>query len=93
MKVPTAGGVFRGITVRDVSLDAQRADKYAEKDIASVVTKGVITVSVAVTVAAGAPVYFVPATGVITNVSTSNTLIANAMFDSSGTGLVDLRLA
>lgn len=89
IRVSEASRVFRGITVLDTT---QLQDSYPQYATAAVLTKGVIVVSVAVTVAAGEPAYFVPATGVITNVSTSNTLIPNAMFDSSGTGLVKLRI-
>lgn len=46
-------------------------------------------------VAMNDPVYFVPATGVLTNVASSNTQIANASWDSSiqSAGLAKLRLA
>jgi hypothetical protein len=56
--------------------------------------KGVIVVQASVAVAVGDPVYYVPATGVLTNVSTSNTLIAGAQWDTStaGAGLAALRL-
>jgi uncharacterized hydantoinase/oxoprolinase family protein len=56
--------------------------------------EGVIWVMASVAVAVGDPVYYVPATGVLTNVATSNTQIANAMWDSStsGAGLAKLRL-
>lgn len=56
--------------------------------------KGVIVVQASVAVAVGDAVYYVPATGVLTNVSTGNTLIPNAQWDTStaGAGLAALRL-
>ena len=56
-------------------------------------TKGVIWVNAAVAVTAGQPVYFTAA-GALTNVSTSNTLIANAIWEATTTaaGLAKLRL-
>lgn len=83
---------FEGIAVLDPS---QPADTYAQYSTVAVMKKGVIWVQASVAVAKGDPVYFVPATGVLTNVSTSNTQIPNATWDSStaGAGLAKLRLA
>lgn len=83
---------FEGISVLD---STQPADTYAQYASVTVMKKGVIWVQASVAVAKGDAVYFVPATGVLTNVSTSNTLIANASWDSStaGAGLAKLRLA
>lgn len=89
VRVSEASRAFEGISIAD---PGQPADTYAQYATASLMRKGVIWVSVAVTVVKGEPVYYVPATGVLTNVSTSNTAIANATFDSSGTGLVKVRL-
>ncbi|MNG38240.1 hypothetical protein D3C84_1258660 [compost metagenome] len=49
-------------------------------------TKGAIWVTASVQVAAGDPVYFVPATGLWTNVASGNVLVAGARFDTSTTG-------
>lgn len=89
VRVSEASRAFEGITIAD---PGQPQDSYAQYATAALMRKGVIWVSVAVTVTKGEPAYYVPATGVITNVTTSNTAIAGATFDSSGTGLVKLRL-
>lgn len=83
---------FEGIAILDPT---KTGDTYAQYDTVAVMKKGVIVVSASVAVAKGDPVYFVPATGVLTNVSTSNTLIANATWDTAtaGAGLAALRLA
>ena len=87
-----ASKAFEGIAVLD---PVQPADIFAQFVTVPVMKKGVIWVQASVAVTKGQPVYFVPATGVLTNVSTSNTLIANATWDSStaGAGLAKLRLA
>lgn len=72
-----AGGSFAGITVRDVTLDARRLDKYAEKDTAAVLNQGVIWVTAAVAVVFGDPVYRTP-TGTLTNVKGTRTATAGA---------------
>ncbi|TPM39592.1 capsid cement protein [Mesorhizobium sp. B2-3-4] len=82
---------FVGIAV----LDATKPNgKYEQYDTGAFMKKGVIVVQASVAVAVGDPVYYVPATGVLTNVSTSNTLIAGAQWDTStaGAGLAALRL-
>lgn len=86
-----AGAVFRGITVAD---RGQMAEVYVKGATVPVMTKGVIWVMASVQVAVGEPVYFVPATGVLTNVSTNNTLIPNAIWESStaGAALAKVRL-
>lgn len=82
---------FAGIAVRDPT---QPGELYAQYATAAIMKKGVIVVQASVAVAVGDPVYYVPATGVLTNVSTSNTLIAGATWDTStaGAGLAALRL-
>lgn len=94
IKIPTAGGAFRGITVRDVTLRPDDNDQYAVGENAAVLTKGVIWVLPSVNVAAGDAVYFTAA-GVLTNVPTSNTQIVGALWESAGstTVLAKLRLA
>jgi len=91
VKVSAASPKYLGITI----LDATKMDgKYNQYDTAAVMTKGIVVVQASVAVAAGDPVYFVPATGVFTNVSTANQLIPNAAFDTStaGAGLAAVRL-
>lgn len=92
IKVSSASPKYLGITVMD---PAKFGDAYAQFDTANVMTRGIIVVQASVAVAAGDPVYFVPATGVFTNVSTSNQAIPNAQFDTStsGAGLAAVRLA
>lgn len=82
---------FVGIAVLDTT---RPTGKYEQYDNVALMKKGVIVVQASVAVAVGDPVYYVPATGVLTNVSTSNTLIANAQWDTStaGAGLAALRL-
>lgn len=82
---------FAGIAVLDVT---QPTGKYEQYSNVAVMKKGLIVVTASVAVAVGDPVYYVPATGVLTNVSTSNTLIAGAQWDTStsGAALAALRL-
>lgn len=82
---------FVGIAV----LDTTRPDgKYAQYDNVAVLKKGVIVVQASEAVAVGDPVYYTPATGVLSKTSTSNTLIEGAQWDTStaGAGLAVLRL-
>lgn len=87
-------GVFRGIAVRDPTLPPGAGDQYLATSTAAVLTKGVIWVNAAVAVTAGQPVY-VTAAGALTTVATSNTLVVNAIWDSTttGIGLAKLRLS
>lgn len=82
---------FAGIAV----LDTTRPNgKYDQFDNVAVMKKGVIVVAASEAVAVGDPVYYTPATGVLSKTSTSNTLIAGATWDTSTTaaGLAALRL-
>lgn len=85
---------FRGITVRNPTVDAANPNAYAQNEPASIMTKGVIYVTAGANVAVRDAAYFVPATGVITNVSTDNVAIPNAFFDATASSgaLVPLRL-
>ena len=91
--VSGGSGVFRGIAVRDPTLAASAGDQYGATVTAAVMTKGVIWVLAAVAVSAGQPVYFTGA-GALTNVPTSNTAIAGAMWESTtaAAGLAKMRL-
>lgn len=82
---------FAGIAVLDTS---RPTDKYEQYDNVAVMKKGVIVVQASEAVAVGDPVYYTPATGVLSKTSTSNTLIAGAQWDTStsGAGLAALRL-
>jgi len=52
-----AGGVFLGITVKDITLPADNADLYTTGDTAAIMFKGSMLVTASGTVAAGNPVY------------------------------------
>lgn len=86
-----ASAKFVGIAVLDAS---QPADTYAQYATVNVMKKGVIVVQASEAVAVGDPVYYTPASGVLSKTATSNTLIANATWDTSaaGAGLAALRL-
>ncbi len=91
--VSAASKVYRGITVLDPT---QAGDTYAQYATAAVMTKGVIVAQASVAVAAGDKVYFVAASGALTNTDNSgaNPQIPNAIWDTStsGAGLAALRL-
>ena len=82
----TGATKFVGITLLDRSATgvAGNADAYPQRASARVITKGDVWVIADVAVAAGDPVYLT-STGTFTNVSTSNTAIAGARFDTSTT--------
>ena len=94
IRVSEASRAFRGITVQSHIAGTVVSDAYVKGETVPVMEEGVVWVMASVAVAVGDPVYYVPATGVLTNVATSNTQIANAMWDSStsGAGLAKLRL-
>lgn len=82
---------FAGIAVLDTT---QPTGKYGQYSNVAVMKTGVIVVQASEAVAVGDPVYYTPATGVLSKTSTSNTLIANAQWgtSTSGAGLAALRL-
>ena len=82
---------FAGIAVLDTT---RPTGKYEQYDNVAVIKKGVIVVQASEAVAVGDPVYYTPATGVLSKTATSNTLIAGAQWDTStsGAGLAVLRL-
>lgn len=82
---------FVGIAVLDTT---RPTGKYEQYETVAVMKKGVIVVQASEAVAVGDPVYYTPATGVLSKTSTSNTLIAGAQWDTStsGAGLAALRL-
>jgi hypothetical protein len=88
------GTAFLGIALVNVATRPDAADQYQPGDVVAVLTRGCVWVNGAVAVNAGDSAYFTSA-GAITNVSTSNTAIPNAKFDSttSGAGLAKLRLS
>lgn len=82
---------FVGITIRDQAADAYAPlasvqyapNLYLQNRTAGVMTFGCIYVVASVQVAVGDPAFFVPATGLITNVSTGNIAIPRSRFDTS----------
>jgi hypothetical protein len=100
VRVSAAGRAFRGVTVSShfggfsAGLQGTK-DTYDQYETIPVMDRGSIWVLASVAVAVGDPVYYVPATGVLTNVATGNTLIPNAKWESSTTGaglaIIDLR--
>lgn len=78
--VRLGGAGYEGITVADKS---RSADEFAVGEIAGILRKGTIWVTASVAVTPADTVYFVPATGAITNVATGNTAIPNAKFELS----------
>lgn len=75
-------GVFIGITVKDVTLDSTRSDKYAQYDSMAVMTKGVIAVTAGEDVVAGDVVYRT-STGTLNKTSSGNTLIVGARWETT----------
>ncbi|UDL93968.1 DUF2190 domain-containing protein [Lichenihabitans sp. PAMC28606] len=88
-----ATGAFRGLALRNPTLPPGNSDQYLATNSIAVLTKGVIWVNAAVAVTPGQPA-FVTAAGLLTNVSTSNTALVGAIWDSgtTGSGLAKLRL-
>lgn len=100
VRVSAAGRAFRGVTVSShfggfAAGFQGTKDTYDQYETVPVMDRGSIWVLASVAVAVGDPVYYVPATGVLTNVATGNTLIPNAKWESSTTGaglaIIDLR--
>jgi len=94
-RVAEAVRAFRGITVAGHfgGLDTLQ-ELWAQYQTAPVLIQGVIWVVASVAVAVGDPVFYVPATGALTNVATGNTPIPHAIWESSttGAGLAKLRI-
>ena len=83
---------YVGFAVLDITQPTGKYEQYAN---VNVIKKGVIVVQASLAVKAGDPVAFVPATGVLTNVLTSNTQVPNATWETSttGAGLAAIRLS
>jgi hypothetical protein len=91
-KVSAASAKPLGITILDRTQGTE--DKYPQYATVAIMEKGVVVCQASVAVAQGDPVYFVPATGVLTNADTGNIAIPNAVWDTStsGAGLAAVRL-
>ena len=87
-------GGYVGISVRDQAADPGAPNAYAEDATAAIMTKGTVWVNAYESVAAGDPVYFVTATGLLGKTTASSTQIANARWETSrtGAGLAMIRL-
>lgn len=85
IRVSEATRKFIGIT--EASHTAQSVtDTYVQNETVPVVVQGEMWVLASVAVAAGDLAYYVPATGVLTNVATANTALPNGYFTSTTTG-------
>jgi hypothetical protein len=90
VKNSTAGGKLRGVSVAThfagFTPGTQGVkDSYDVGETFPVMSKGALWVLASVAVAAGDPAYIVPATGVFTNVVTSN-VATGGMFETSTVG-------
>ncbi len=95
VKVSAAVLAFVGISVA-VNFHGENvspSDLFPQYSNIPVLRKGVIWVTASVAVAVGDLAYYVPATGVLTNVATSNTLIGSWRTSTSGSGLAVLLLS
>lgn len=81
-----AASAFRGISIRDVTLDVADADKYKDGRNVSVLTQGDIWVLPGADVTAGQDVTFVASTGVLSSAAASGSqfAIAGARWMTSG---------
>ncbi len=88
-----SGTSFLGVSMRSQARDANNGDKFGQYEECRILDKGVIWVVPAANVAAGDAVYFTSA-GAWTNASSGNTLVANAVWDSTASsgGYARLRL-
>lgn len=71
---------FLGIAVADPGQPGEKYEQYANVAICK---RGVIVVAASEAVAYGDPVYYTPASGVLSKTSTSNTLIAGAIWETA----------
>lgn len=92
--LPATAAAFVGVSVRDVTVDHNTPDKYAENDNMGVMTKGTIWVTVDGNVAAGQNVTFSTATGLFGTIAADGThlLATNAKWDTSASSGAVARL-
>lgn len=88
-----AAGNFIGITVKDITLTPE-VDNYVQTETAAVMIRGSMWVTVSGNVTAGAAVYRT-ATGTLNATSAENTLVANAIWETTASSgaLARIRLA
>lgn len=75
-------GSFVGLSYRDITLPAENADVYKTGDTVGVMTRGTMYAVPTANVADGDPVYYTAA-GALTNASSGNTLIPNAVWETT----------
>jgi hypothetical protein len=87
VKASAAAAAFAGIALIDPVLSPltppTNPDQYNAGEMAALMLKGTVWVVAGEAVAAGDPVYFVPASGALMKTATGNTQIANARWDTS----------
>jgi hypothetical protein len=85
----TAAADFRGISVRDITLAPEDADKYQEDANIALLTEGDIWVTTGGVVEAGDDVTFVATTGVLSSAATSGSqfaIVGARWMTSAGSG-------
>lgn len=91
----TVGAGFLGISIAHEALGllaGATADAFPQFASVPIMTMGVIWVNASVAVAKGDQAY-VTSAGLLTNVSTSNTILTGWFFDTSSTGAALVKLA
>jgi hypothetical protein len=90
--VVLGGTQFAGISLRDITIEGDTADEYADKSNIGVMVKGQVWVNAVDAVDAGDDVYFDNATGALSNAG--DTKIDGAVWESSALagGLAKVRL-
>lgn len=96
IKLPSTAAAFIGVSVRDVTIDHNTPDLYAENDNIGVLTEGTIWVTCDGNVAANQNVTFSTATGLFGTIAADGThlLVTNAKWISSASsgGVAKLKL-
>ena len=87
-------GKFVGISLRDITLPVANADVYVQRNTVACMTRGTVFAIPSANVADGDAVYYTAA-GVLTNAAGGNTLIPNAVWEtttpSGSVGIVRLQ--
>ena len=95
VKLPTAGGVFMGVSVRDQGVTAYSPNGFAAGDDVRILETGVINVKLAGTVTAGVGAAFLDTNGGFVAAGTaSSTGIVKGRYERGGVAgdIVELRL-
>jgi hypothetical protein len=86
-------GLFRGATVRDITLMGSQSDKYVQYQNMGILTEGEIFVQVTGTPGPGDPVYYNASTGVFASSGGSGPVIGARWMETSDAGLGKLYLS